>query len=121
MNVTKVLQLQVDRNLTPNSPATLGVPKSSVQYSGQLFTFNNGLIQLVSNNTPPLVLEQQPDNSVTLKPASGIPQQYWMRGHPLKNDSTETIDLPSKPDGLNSTQKFIGCNVTDQPEGYAYE
>jgi len=88
----------------------MGVPQSSLRYAGQLFTFNNGLLQLVNTSTQ-LVLEQQPDNTVQLKPFSGIPQQYWMRAHPFSNDTAATIDLPPGPNALNYTVEFLGCNI----------
>jgi len=109
-----LLETQVDSSLSPGSPATTGVPRSSIQYLGQLYVFNNGLIQIASNSSgQQLVLEQQADNSVALKPFSGIPQQYWMRAHPFKNDTTATIDLPPSPKAINVTPEFMGCNIVD--------
>jgi len=102
--------VQVDKSLQPDSPASLGPTLPSTQYAGQLFLFNKGLIQLAGNKS--LVLEQMPDNKVVLRPFTGAPTQYWMRGHPSQENST--IDLPASPMAINNTIEFVGCDIVDE-------
>lgn len=112
--LNNVLCFQADQNQTVGTPIGMGIPDMTVQYAGQLFKFNHGVIQLGSN--PSLVLEQQADNTVLLKPFTGIPQQYWKRARPDRN-SDDCIDLPRCPLTINQTPEFIGCNVEDEHKG----